>query len=104
MSKIIVTTEDQLSLLIENSVKQAFKGQSAEMQTTERNLLDIDQASEYLKLAKQTVYGFTSKNEIPYIKRGKKLYFRKTELETWLNEGRRKTNKEIEIEVSSKAA
>lgn len=52
--------------------------------------------------ASQTLYGFTSKREIPFIKRGKKLYFRKSELENWLLEGKRKSKKEMEEEMEVK--
>ena len=63
--------------------------------SNEFEMLTIKEASHYLNLAIQTIYGFTSKNEIPFIKRGKKLYFRKLDLESWLLEGKRKSNTEI---------
>lgn len=102
MNKVILTTADELDSLIRNSVRQALLEQSQETSLPANNLLDIDEACKLLKLAKQTLYGFTSKNIIPFIKRGKKLYFRKSELETWLNEGKQKTIKEIEAEISGK--
>ena len=58
-------------------------------------MLSIKEASIYLNLAIQTLYGFTSKNEIPFIKRGKKLYFQRSDLENWLLVGKRKSNSEI---------
>jgi excisionase family DNA binding protein len=102
MSKIIVTTHDELEILIQTSVKKALSEQAPESNKPQSLLLNIDQASEFLNLAKQTLYGFTSRFQIPFIKRGKKLYFRHSELETWLNEGKRKTNKQIEAEINGK--
>ena len=58
-------------------------------------MLSIKEASIYLNLAIQTLYGFTSKNEIPFIKKGKKLYFQRSDLENWLLLGKRKSNSEI---------
>jgi len=102
MGKVIITTAEELDSLIQNSVRQALKEQNLEANLPASNLLSIEEACQLLKLAKQTLYGFTSKNLIPFIKRGKKLYFRRSELETWLNEGKRKTNKEIEQEIAGK--
>lgn len=56
------------------------------------SLLTISQASELINLAKPTIYTLTSKGEIPFIKKGKKLYFKKVELLTWLTNGNKVTN------------
>lgn len=89
MEKIIIATLNELTNLIEDSLKkvllQTDSQKSSESQLPE--LLNISQAAGYLNLAKQTIYGFTSKGGMPFIKRGKKLYFKKTELDKWLNEG-----------------
>ena len=65
-------------------------------------ILSIKEASSFLNLAQQTLYGFTSKRVIPFFKRGKKLYFKKSELENWLIEGRRKSKGEILKEMRDK--
>jgi len=49
--------------------------------------------------AKQTVYGWIGQRSIPYHKKGKKLMFLKSEIDTWLKEGRRKTAAEIQAEA-----
>jgi excisionase family DNA binding protein len=64
-------------------------------------ILSIEQASKLINLAKPTIYGLTCKCEIPYIKKGKKLYFIRSELVAWLNDGRQKTVKEIKAEASN---
>ena len=58
-------------------------------------IMNIDQASAFLKMAKQSIYMMTSKRDIPFIKRGKRVVFRKTELLKWLDGGRRQTREEI---------
>jgi excisionase family DNA binding protein len=61
--------------------------------------MTIDEACLFLNLAKPTIYSLTSKRKIPFIKKGKKLYFKKMDLEAWLNEGKKKTFSEIEMEI-----
>jgi excisionase family DNA binding protein len=58
-------------------------------------LLTVQQVAEMLCLTVPTLYGFTQRNEIPFSKRGKRLYFSKQEIINWIKEGRRKTVKEI---------
>lgn len=62
-------------------------------------LLTVSEAAEFMNLATQTLYGYTSKRLIPFVKRGKKLYFQKEELEKWLLEGKKLTQAEIEKSV-----
>ena len=95
MDKLIVTTPGELEQLIHNSVKKALSKQTPDNSVSANLLFTIEQASEFLNLAKQTLYTFTSKRQIPFIKRGKKLYFKKVDLEGWLNEGKKATVKEI---------
>lgn len=88
MIKIIVTTKDELQEIIHESVKPAITEQNTQQQSEEPDkMMSLKEAAIFLNLAQQTVYGFTSKQQIPFIKKGKKLYFRKSELEKWLMEG-----------------
>lgn len=56
---------------------------------------NMNDAAKYLDISKPTLYALTSKREIPHMKRGKKLYFDKVELEIWLKEHRKRTVDEI---------
>lgn len=38
-------------------------------------LLTIEQAADFLHLSKATIYSKCSRNQLPYMKRGKRLYF-----------------------------
>ena len=62
-------------------------------------LLTIQQASKYLSLSVPTIYSKVSKNELPYMKRSKRLYFSQTELMQYLKDGRKKSKEEIEAEA-----
>ena len=65
-------------------------------------LLSIDEASEFLSLAKPTLYRLTSTRAIPFLKPAgsKKLYFKLADLEAWANAGRKKTVSEISADAS----
>lgn len=80
------------SLLIE---KQESKTPSNE---TEK-LLSIQEAAEFLNLTVPTMYSKVSKNELPFMKRSKRLYFSSIELMEYLKKGRSKSNAEIEQEA-----
>ena len=99
MTKVIVTTSDELESLIQNCFRKAMSEQTGKSETPKTEFLNLKEAAQYLNLANQTIYGLTSKNEIPFLKRGKKLYFKKSELENWINEGKRKSVAEIKKEL-----
>lgn len=50
-------------------------------------------------LARRSIYKLTHRREIPHLKRGGRLYFRKSELEQWIESGRRKTSAEVAVEI-----
>lgn len=53
-------------------------------------LLTIHELQNYLpeKPARQTVYGWVNGRKVPFEKHGKFLYFRKSCIDKWLNNGR----------------
>lgn len=50
--------------------------------------------------AAPTVYGWVRNNLIPFYKKGKKLSFKKSEIDAWLDAGRNKTDEEIAEEAN----
>lgn len=77
-------------------LKQVTRETNSQLQP---DVLDISQTAELLKLSTATIYGLTHRHLLPFSKKGKKLYFLRSELLTWLNSGRRKTQAEIEQET-----
>lgn len=59
-----------------------------------KELLTIEEASIFLNLAKPTIYSLTSRRELPFFKTGKKLYFKRSELLSWIEKGKQKTIEE----------
>ena len=100
MEKIIVTTQGELETLIQNTVRKALSEQTDKKQDAGSQIFSLTQAASFLQLAKQTLYGYTSKRKIPFIKKGKKLYFRESDLEKWLEAGRKKSRSEISEELT----
>jgi excisionase family DNA binding protein len=62
--------------------------------------LNLDELCQYHpdKPSKMTVYGWTQAGSIPVHKGGKKLRFLKSEIDSWLLQGRKQTAAEIEAE------
>lgn len=54
------------------------------MENQENGLWDIEQLCNYLRLKKSAVYGMTMRRELPYLKIGKRLRFRKTDIDRYL--------------------
>jgi excisionase family DNA binding protein len=53
-------------------------------------LLTIDEASAFLRLAKPTIYSMVSRGSLPHMKRGR-LYFSRIELMEYLRQGKVQT-------------
>lgn len=94
-NKIIVMEKNDLENLIQDVVKSALNRVDLERNAQEV-FLDINEAAKYLKVARQTLYGLTSQRLVPFIKKRKRLYFRKSDLEGWLLSGSKATKSEIE--------
>jgi len=62
----------------------------------EDEILNIDQAAEFLKISKSTLYTLTSQKRIPHFKKGKKLYFKLSELLLWIESGKKMTQEEFD--------
>ena len=104
MQAVTITqiTPSELESLIEGSLKRLLTTQVSEnQQDTQPRLLNISQVAEYLTLSVPTIYGLVSKSQIPYMKRGKRLYFSRDEVSEWVKRGKRKTIEEINSEVDS---
>ncbi|WP_263381684.1 helix-turn-helix domain-containing protein [Granulicella arctica] len=56
------------------------------VQTMTREVMDIRQASEYLGISGDTLYRYASEGFIPAFKLGNRWRFRKTLLDSWMDE------------------
>ena len=106
MQQYILLTPDQLQTLIENSIRKIFSEQNLLPKEEEAELLNATDAARFVGIAKQTLYGYTSRRLIPFIKRGAKtVLFRRSDLQSWLMEGKKATiaenNKKLDDTLSS---
>ena len=71
----------------------------AEPQPEIETPIRLDEVVPITGLTKPTLYGYVQRNEIPYHKKGNRLYFFKTEIIDWIKTGKQKTLKELEAET-----
>lgn len=64
-------------------------------------IYNVDEAAKYLRITKQTIYGYVCRNQIINYKGGKRVYFRKKDLDDWIEQGRRRTQAEINDEADN---
>lgn len=87
---------------IENLILD-LKHQSKEVQLIKQSeeLLNVQEAAEFLNLTVPTIYSKVSKGELPVMKRSKRLYFSSIELMEYLKVGRKKSSAELEAEAEN---
>lgn len=91
-----------LSPIIEQAVEKAIARHLPQQTLPQQSFpeyMDSKMTAEFLHLAKGTLYGLAFKRSIPHIKRVGRLYFRRSELERWLANGRRQMVEEIQVEA-----
>ncbi len=94
---ISISLEQFRQLLKETIREVLLEGGSPKQSTPE--ILNVQQAADFLKLKLNTLYEKTSRKQIPHFKKGNRLYFHLSELENWVKQGKVKTHKEIESEA-----
>lgn len=75
-------------------IESLLKGISPDRSVPDE-LLSITEAAKMLNLSIATIYSKVSRNEIPVCKKGKRLYFSKSELTDWIHSGKIPTNEEL---------
>lgn len=77
-------------------------GEVIEQAVATKELLSVDELSDYLSISKSFIYKMTSNREIPHYKPGGKfVYFKKSEIIEWVSKSRIKTEDEIEQEAEN---
>lgn len=81
-----------------NIIKELLQKQNIQ----QKEILTLDEVSDYLCLSKSCIYKMTSKKEIPfYCPMGKKIYFLKSELYNWVVSSKVTPINEITEEVEN---
>lgn len=90
----LTNTQDMLKQILEklDNIESILSKQ-------QKQPLTLDEAFKYLGFTKSYLYKMTCTNQIPYYQpNGKKIYFKKAELDEWIFKHKRKSKEEIEKE------
>lgn len=91
-----------------NELPEAVSGLYTRLESIERlilqksdspskdELLTVAEAAKFLSVAIPTIYGYVHRNEIPYMKKGKRLYFSREALMNWMLSSRVETSQELQ--------
>jgi len=71
---------------VANSLK-THVAQLLETRASEKGLMGVDDLVKYLGVSKDWIYQRTANNEIPFVKLGHLVKFRKSDIELWLLKG-----------------
>jgi excisionase family DNA binding protein len=82
--------EPVLKKVIHSALQEFLSGNKDPSQES-REILSVTEASKFLQVPVSTIYYYTSKNILPFSKRGKRLRFTKSSLMQWIQEGHHKT-------------
>lgn len=91
--EIINNRLERIESLLETLVKTSSSSKDG---VYFKRIMNCDEVAAYLDLSKSAVYKLSSDNEIPRIKRRKRLYFDREAIDKWLLEGKQLDNSEIE--------
>lgn len=67
-----------------------------------KDVLNFDELAVYTGYSKSYLYGLTSKRELPFYKpTGGQIFFKKSEIDSWLTRNRQATQAEINSKASA---
>jgi excisionase family DNA binding protein len=102
-------TETILVAFSKHEFKELLKGTIQELlleqatpqgrQHAAHEYLSMTEAAQYLQIPQSTLYQFCAMRRLPYVKRGKRNYFLRSDLDAFMGADRRKSVKEIEAEA-----
>ena len=67
----------------------------------QNDIMTIKELAGYIDISLSCIYKMTCNREIPCFKRGKRLYFKREEINEWVCKNRKKTMEEIEEEATA---
>lgn len=100
---IIMMEKDELLALIQDAVDGAIRSIGLKNEPVEQeDLMTIEDVVLWLDIKKSALYQKTHYQEIPFIKKGKRVYFSRMELTKWLQEGKNITLSERNEQASER--
>lgn len=89
LAEQLATLQESVNLLLKE--KQTIPQEENQWLSVE-DLMKYDPS----KPAKATIYGWVHYKSIPFFKKGKRIFFRRDQIDEWLNSNRKQTAVEIE--------
>lgn len=67
-----------------------------------KDVLNFNETCQYLNVSQSHLYKLTSTKQVPHFcPQGKKLYFKRTELDIWLQRNRQSSTEDIETQATN---
>lgn len=99
-NQIYMITEAGIKVLTDQITENILKAINPSKPSDEDVFMSIDETVKIINLSKATIYGLTHRKEIPFHKRGKRLYFLKSEILQWIQSGKQESKSELEIRAN----
>ena len=80
--------EKEFKEFLKNALKEILEENLSALKPQLPEILNVQQAADFLKLKITTLYEKTSRKLIPHFKKGNKLYFHLSELQDWIQKGK----------------
>jgi excisionase family DNA binding protein len=93
--------EEEFKVFLKTALTEIIGNGLSQAKSNIPEILDVKQAADFLRLKITTLYEKTSLKIIPHFKKGNKLYFKREELQSWVQDGKVKTTDEMESEAAS---
>ena len=97
MTNYNVIIEQLINVISEKVSENIIKSMNPSKPSDEDVFVCIDETVKMVHLSKATIYGLTHRKEIPFHKRGKRLYFLKSEILDWIKSGKQESKSELEL-------
>ena len=92
-------SDQEFKEFLKDALKEILGDKLGALKEQQPEILDVQQAAQFLKMKTTTLYEKTSRKQIPHFKKGNKLYFHLSELQKWIKQGKVKTSEEISCEA-----
>jgi excisionase family DNA binding protein len=99
-NQFYMITEAGIKVLTDQITENILKAINPSKTSDEDAYLSIEDVAKIIHLSKATIYGLTHQNKIPFLKKGKRLYFLKSEILDWVKSGKKESKSDIETRAN----
>lgn len=98
MEQVVIThiNKQEFMDIIDQAVKRIIKSSSPQVIESREKPIGVTKAAQILLLSVPSIYRKSKNLEIPHFKKGNRLYFYESELETWLKAGQKLTREQLD--------